>query len=549
MRKLKGIMINGEWLGEGVVINGLFRALCNISPVIIQEFAKAINETPNVVKPIAISGFEFTDSDGICIRFENKKVLGQADLVFSVEDNQVILKSKTISVSPIQPAQNPEPSNTYEAQTSCEVFAPQKQVPPSQVTENHSQNIQNQAGNLDVQSDLSELAAPKTLNQAAKQVSSKQLESSKLVEETGQMQQETSEPEALRFNKGESLNNEFTSETPSQADFSRAQNLEQNYLPQEQFTSPYPNMQYPNQSYVGGAYMGMPYPNLAYQNMAYPQPQMNMPYPQPQMVQPNYYEQQFAYQQMNPAPLEQPQYKVEAKEAQVSSNIANAQVIEDPSLLDTEAKVDGIPEKVEVLPEIFSNDSVEEVEKIDEFISHNDVSKSADDFIPDEFDFELNKKEDEFNFDEDSILNESLGDLYNNSDYEDDENSVDEEALANLADFYIEEEPKVEDEDFESLSNIEKLAMSSPDDVMIQAVLAEMNALKEEIDILKAEPKKITAEEFFGNNDGAPSVKDEDTDFRILSSNDRINAAILDEDSFIAGEKVYRWGETLYLQD
>ena len=100
----------------------------------------------------------------------------------------------------------------------------------------------------------------------------------------------------------------------------------------------------------------------------------------------------------------------------------------------------------------------------------------------------------------------------------------------------------------EELSNIIP-ADQKPEEFMIQALLAEMMSLKEEISVLKAEAvKKITVEEFFGDKEKSV-VKAEDADFKILSSNEKHNAAILDDDVFFAGEKLYKWGDTLYLKD
>ena len=41
----------------------------------------------------------------------------------------------------------------------------------------------------------------------------------------------------------------------------------------------------------------------------------------------------------------------------------------------------------------------------------------------------------------------------------------------------------------------------------------------------------------------------EDTNFRILGSKEHVVANILDEDLFVAGDKLYRWGDTLYLNE
>ena len=44
MRKLNGITINGEYLGNSVVINGMFRAICTISPVIMRNFMRTLDK-------------------------------------------------------------------------------------------------------------------------------------------------------------------------------------------------------------------------------------------------------------------------------------------------------------------------------------------------------------------------------------------------------------------------------------------------------------------------------------------------------------------------
>ena len=61
MRKLKGITINGEWLGDNVVINANFRAICNIAPFIMQEFAKLVNSINELDSAVAINNFHFPD--------------------------------------------------------------------------------------------------------------------------------------------------------------------------------------------------------------------------------------------------------------------------------------------------------------------------------------------------------------------------------------------------------------------------------------------------------------------------------------------------------
>ena len=112
-----------------------------------------------------------------------------------------------------------------------------------------------------------------------------------------------------------------------------------------------------------------------------------------------------------------------------------------------------------------------------------------------------------------------------------------------LSSFYKEYIPSVEEE-----KNI--VIEKNYEDYMIQAILSEMVALRGELDALRADSnRKLTAEEFFGTSDKAPFIKDEDADFKIMRDGERINASILGDDCFVAGEKLYRWGDPYYLKD
>ena len=94
------------------------------------------------------------------------------------------------------------------------------------------------------------------------------------------------------------------------------------------------------------------------------------------------------------------------------------------------------------------------------------------------------------------------------------------ETYSCLADFYTVEEPIEE--------NLAK------DNVVAKTYLSQVE-------------KRAKLADFFSEKEEATIITDEEADFRILGDGARINAAILDEDSFFAGEKIYRWGDTLYL--
>ena len=89
MRKLNGITINGEFLGKGVVVNGMFRAICAISPAIMREFVLIINKIEALEEAVKISNFN-CDNDKNCmsIEFENKRYKGIASLYFKLYNGE-----------------------------------------------------------------------------------------------------------------------------------------------------------------------------------------------------------------------------------------------------------------------------------------------------------------------------------------------------------------------------------------------------------------------------------------------------------------------------
>ena len=103
MRKLKGIIINGEYLGNKVAYSGLFRAIHCISPVIIAEFIKLVSDYGTRYAPLRITGFDLPEDHRIVIRFANKKYRGYADLSFAVENFMLKLIDSDVQVIPLLP--------------------------------------------------------------------------------------------------------------------------------------------------------------------------------------------------------------------------------------------------------------------------------------------------------------------------------------------------------------------------------------------------------------------------------------------------------------
>ena len=87
MRKLNGITINGEYLGNSVVINGMFRAICTISPVIMRDFVHIINKIDKLDNAVKIRNFN-CGFDCINIEFENSVSKGIASLYFKLKNGE-----------------------------------------------------------------------------------------------------------------------------------------------------------------------------------------------------------------------------------------------------------------------------------------------------------------------------------------------------------------------------------------------------------------------------------------------------------------------------
>ena len=103
MRKLKGIIINGEYLGNKVAYSGFFRAIYCISPVIIAEFIKLVSEYGTRYAPLRITGFDLPEDHRIVIRFANKKCRGYADLSFAVKNYMLELIDSDVQVMSLVP--------------------------------------------------------------------------------------------------------------------------------------------------------------------------------------------------------------------------------------------------------------------------------------------------------------------------------------------------------------------------------------------------------------------------------------------------------------
>ena len=81
------IILDGEILGNNVIINRHFEDIYKISPLIIKNFINIINESSSILKPVRIKKYYFTQSNCINIVFKNKIALGEVQLAYILNKN------------------------------------------------------------------------------------------------------------------------------------------------------------------------------------------------------------------------------------------------------------------------------------------------------------------------------------------------------------------------------------------------------------------------------------------------------------------------------
>lgn len=91
MYEQKQIIIDGEILGNNVIINRQFESICNISPLIIKNFVNIINEYTFLSKPVRIKKYDFVQNNCIRIFFKSKFSLGEVQLAYVLNKNNELL--------------------------------------------------------------------------------------------------------------------------------------------------------------------------------------------------------------------------------------------------------------------------------------------------------------------------------------------------------------------------------------------------------------------------------------------------------------------------
>ena len=488
MRKLKGIIINGEWLGENVVINGMFRTISSMAPFVMFEFVKLINQIDKLDEAVTIKKFNFLDNNSIEIEFTNSQIDGLADLYFHLHNGIPELTDKNLTFfapnSPVKEVISKENEEECIAEDVKEII---KKLPTTDKKQDdvvYDAEISKEANDKEMKNETC--------------LSEEKIEENP--EDTiADLYEEKIQPERIE------------QEVVSAENMSEALEKTQNAI-------------------------SMLVNDLA-KNV------QNIPPVQIQVLQTPV--QQVPTEQKNSEPLTQTisqavvQENIEARneieehEENLSNNLAESFTTE-PEF----KKEDCIIESA------FENESenattADEIEAIEEtFAENNNVntmeSKDVEtiDFKEEEIEALKEQPTEAEVIAETNELAESNEELNSNTN--------EEEIQECLAGFYE-----------KSKSNeIEEICAQNPDSIVMQAMLNEMLVLKEELNKLKEEPQKTDITSFWSDNDKKGNyIDDDDADFRIMGSEKRINASILDEDMFIAGNKLYKWGDMLYLEE
>ena len=534
MRKLKGITIDGVWLGDNVRINGLFRAICSLAPFVMPEFIRTINSIDKLDEAISINKFSFPDNNTIEIEFSNSSISGLADLYFRLENgapkfanSRLVLNNTGVNgVNEDNVSLNE--TEIIDAEQKNNIISDTKQV-----EEDSSEALQEELET--------------TVNLPEESCGNQDFEGNAIIEEA---------------------------ETIEKAEDTAVENIDNDIKLQDDIVPAETNN---DAGITRDMISGMVDEIIAKAPNFTPAPiQIQLSQPesaniqQPIVIQ-NTVEKESQPEITSSIPEKQPKNQEESTEETklADENTDVYEIIESPVEISDEP-VEDAEEDIQAPKDEVSYDSSEEeldnelIEDIQENIqeeSEETVSEEMDaddteeisDEIEEDFDEPIDIEDEAVDTDMDADNGIECGNIENDLEEDNDilDSANEEEIGEYLADFY-----KSEDDSEQEYSILDEKAK---DNIAMQAMLTEMMMLKEELNKLKSEAEeaaenkesvKPTLSEFFGDNEPLYNdIEDEDADFKIMAGGTRINASILDEDMFIAGNKLYRWGDTLYLDE
>ena len=547
MRKLKGITINGEWLGDNVIINGLFRAICEISPNVMQEFIRIINSIDKLDEAVKINKFSFPDNNSIEIEFSNKSLNGLADLYFYLDNgipklrnSKLIFKNQEEKLKEeLCETEQLSEINTCEYEHSSQEENLQEEIIENLIDKEIAETISGFEENFDIEK-----------NKIQQDSEEKNITS---------LDQEYTEKDDFSATENYSKEAAIAAETVEQKTDNEVKDTDNDSITKDTISSMVDEIiaKAPN---LAGLTQPVQIQLIQPESCAAPQIQpIIIQTPAENSENKNIQTNEIIH---SDKPAQQNEQSVDTKQdspkESSEQNDNNEETIDNINTITEEAEIttpfDYSDEKINIT-EAAEEDSAEDTNNTndslqEEIISENFTDSEVIEDIPNIEENNLIKDIDENPEEFDDVIQNSADEIFPDTEihYEQDENSTkdsfekeDNEIISEcLADFYNIEEP----------SNEIQLDEKARDNIAMQAMLSEVVMLKQELNRLKTDQPKPTLSEFFGDNEQEyDEIEDEDADFKIMADGTRINASILDEDLFIAGKKLYRWGDTLYLEE
>lgn len=532
MRKLKGITINGEWLGDNVVINANFRAICNIAPFVMQEFAKLVNSINELDSAVAINNFYFPDNNTVDIEFSNANFSALAKLYFNLQQGSPVLINRSLTIY-TDDVLNDE--DIIAENANKEIFENidnkdiQNEIENTQ--EQDEAPLSTEEQNLEYFDNIDEFIADNEEALQKKEEDNKnenniEFEISEIENDN---QDETFEDdvedkiisEYENEEQGEILNEEDVKSEAAEATEAAAEEKEEEELslddekPIFQEKSELKSLSITSEKAVINAkeFVSSQTSNTDKQTSIAPQPQnYNKDYNDGYL---NNYMPESQDIPQTPRANNNPVNDYGNNGAEMNSSATQLTNSVQNSYLEKDC---------ENAEEQFTSTKAKELSHIEGDCSNSEsdenYANAQDELYP------IQNGTDYENISEPEMSEEQKEDIQNC-----------------LSDFYDKPQniqfPET-NEDFMT-NYYEKYYNKS-----MQSMFNDMLQMREELNMLRKE--KLTYEDIFGKKEKMKN-NIEDTNFRILGSKEHVVANILDEDLFVAGDKLYRWGDTLYLDE
>lgn len=499
MRKLKGITINGEWLGENVVVNGMFRTISSMAPFVMLEFVKLINQIDKLDEAVAIKKFNFLDNNSIEIEFTNSQIDGMADLYFRLHNGIPELTDKNLTFfAPNSPV---EEVATKVIGEECEEVEENLEELPTETVEVKQDNVISDAET----SDETEVAEIEDEIEASEE----------------NIEENSEDAIADLYEAKEESHVEETEQAP-------AENMTETLAKTQDAISMLVNDLAKNAQKV---------PPVQIQVIQAPAQQVSA---QQEIAEQNA---QTVSQTATQENLETESKIVEQDEV-ISGDTSETSAVESDTEINDTVEEPVFEDKFEeptFAEEAKETDSVEnDSSESDDTINTINIENIEIEGLKEEKNEAVEelpvKAEANAETEVDTIAEDKAQDKQNDGNTDINEDEIQE----CLAGFY--EAPKNDE--------IEEICAQNSDNIVMQAMLNEMLVLKEELNKLKEEPQKPDVASFWGDNEKKSNyIDDSEADFRIMGSEKRVNASILDEEMFVAGDKLYKWGDMLYLEE